>query len=88
MDVYQAIQDEEPLDDLKREIGDRVTLWGGVSCRWLDTGNAAQIRAQTRDSIEKAAANGGFILGSSHSLGVGVKYDNYMAMLETRQKHR
>ncbi|MEW6358620.1 MAG: uroporphyrinogen decarboxylase family protein [Planctomycetota bacterium] len=88
LDAYQAIQDEEPMEDLKREIGSKVTLWGGVSCRWLDNGTAEQIREQTRRSIEVAAHDGGFILGSSHSLGVGVKYDNYMAMLETWHRYR
>ena len=88
LDVYQAIQSEEPLVDLKREIGDRVTLWGGVSCRQLDIGRPAQIRQQTRLAIEAAFHDGGFILGSSHSLGVGVKYDNYMAMIEAWQKYR
>jgi len=87
-DVYQAIQDEEPLADLKREVGDRLTLWGGLSCRWLDTGTPNQIREQVQQSIDVAAPGGGFILGSSHSLGVGVQYDNYMAAIETWQKCR
>jgi uroporphyrinogen decarboxylase len=76
------------MEDLKREIGRRVTLWGGVSCRGLDLGTPAQIREQTKRSIEIAAPGGGFILGSSHSLGIGVKYDNYMAMLETWRQYR
>ena len=88
-DVYQAIQnDEEPMEDLKAQVGDSLTLWGGVSCRVLDIGAPEQVRGQTRHSIEACAPGGGFILGSSHSLGVGVKYDNYMAMLETWQEHR
>jgi hypothetical protein len=88
LDAYQAIQDEEPLEDLKREVGHKLTLWGGTSCRLLDLGTPEQIREQTRRSIQTAAAGGGFILGSSHSLGVGVKYDNYMAMLETWKQCR
>jgi len=88
IDAYQAIQDEEPLEDLKQQVGDELTLWGGVSCRYLDVGTPEQIREQTRHSIEVAAPGGGFILGSSHSLGVGVKYDSYMAMLETWQRYR
>ena len=88
LDVYQAIQDEEPLEDLKREIGHKVTLWGGVSCRLLDVGTPDQIREQTRHSIQVAAPGGGFILGSSHSLGIGVKHENYMAMLEMWREFR
>jgi uroporphyrinogen-III decarboxylase len=29
-----------------------------------------------------AAPGGGFILGTSHSVAVGTKYDNFMAMLD------
>ncbi|MCX7015339.1 MAG: hypothetical protein NTW86_22770 [Candidatus Sumerlaeota bacterium] len=83
IDVYQAIQEEEPIADLKRLHGDRLALWGGVSCRTLDAGTPAQVREQARHAIEAAAPGGGFLLGSSHSLGIGVKYENYMAMLET-----
>ena len=88
LDVYQAIQDEEPMEDLKRLHGDRLVLWGGVSCRWLDVGTPEQIREQTCRSIDVAAPGGGFILGSSHSLGVGVTYENYMAMIETWRERR
>ena len=86
-DAYQAIQEEEPLADLKRMVGGRLALWGGVSCRLLDIGTPDQIRRQTRAAIESAAPGGGFILGSSHSLGVGVSYENYRAMLDALDQY-
>jgi len=61
---------------------------GGVSCRTLDVGTPEQIAEQTRRAIEVAAEGGGFILSSSHSLHAGVKYENFMAMLETWHKYR
>jgi len=87
-DVYQAIQMEEPLKDLKKEHGDRLTLMGGVSCRALDADTPNQIREQVKRAIDTAAAGGGFILASSHSLHAGVKYENFMAMLEAWHKYR
>jgi uroporphyrinogen decarboxylase len=88
MDVYQAIQEEEPLDELKKEIGNSFALWGGVSCRLLDTSTPSQIRKQTERSMEIASKKGGVILGSSHSLGVGVKIENYMTMFEVWKQYR
>ena len=82
VDAYQAIQEEEPLEDLKRLYGDRLALMGGVSCRTLDLGTPEEVREQTRRAIEAAAEGGGFILASSHSLHAGVKYENFMAMLD------
>jgi uroporphyrinogen decarboxylase len=88
IDAYQAIQEEEPLDELKRLYGGQLTIMGGVSCRTLDTGTPDQIREETRRAIETTAEGGGFILSSSHSLHAGVKYENFTAMLETWHKYR
>jgi hypothetical protein len=88
VNVYQSIQDEEPLQDLKKLHGRELTLWGGVSCRLLETGSPEQIAAQVRKSIDDAGCDGGFILGSTHSLGPGVRYDNFMTMLETWHSFR
>jgi uroporphyrinogen-III decarboxylase len=59
-----------------------------VSCRLLETGSPEQIAAQVRKSIDDAGCDGGFILGSTHSLGPGVRYDNFMTMLETWHSFR
>ena len=32
--------------------------------------------------MEIAKRGGGYILGASHSIAVGAKYDNFMAMLD------
>ncbi|MEW6355542.1 MAG: uroporphyrinogen decarboxylase family protein [Planctomycetota bacterium] len=86
VDCYQAIQEGEPLDEYKRTYGDRLTLWGGVLTHTLSTGTPDDVRREARFSVKHCAPGGGFILGSSHSLIISTRYDNYMAMLDVAHK--
>ncbi|MEW6756368.1 MAG: uroporphyrinogen decarboxylase family protein [Candidatus Latescibacterota bacterium] len=83
VDIYQSIEPHEPIARYKQEIGDRVTLWGGVSCHDLCTAPAGEIRRQALYAIRHCAPGGGFILGSSHNLLIATRYENFMAMLDT-----
>ena len=82
VDIYQSIEPHEPIDRYKRDIGDQVTLWGGVSCHDLCTAPPDEIRRQARFAIRHCAPGGGFILGSSHNILLATRYENFMAMLE------
>lgn len=83
-DAYQSIQPTAHMDicQLKRSYGDKITLWGGVAVEHLVSGTAAQVRQDVQRAMQCAKPNGRFILGASHSVAVGTKYDNYMAMLD------
>ena len=83
-DAYQSIQPTAGMDigRLKDVYGDRICLWGGVSCERLAAGSVDEIRQLTRRALDQAAPGGGLICASSHSLLVGTKYRNYSAMLE------
>jgi len=83
VDIYQSIEPHEPIDRYKRDIGDRVTLWGGVSCHDLCTAPPFEIQRQVRFAIRHCAPGGGFILGSSHNILIATRYENFMTMLET-----
>ena len=83
VDIYQSIEPHEPIDQYKRDIGDRLTLWGGVSCGDLCTATPEAIKRQARFAIRHCAPGGGFILGSSHNILIATRYDNFKAMLET-----
>ncbi len=87
-DAYQSIQGTAGMDicALKREIGDRLTLWGGVAVEHMVSGSPEDVRRDVRRAIECARAGGRFILGTSHSVAVGSRYDNYMAMLDEHQR--
>jgi len=83
MDVYQAIQPVEGIEEIKHLFGSRIALWGGVSTDTLCRGTPDEVRQQTLFSLKHCAPGGGLILSSSHSIVVGTPAANYRAMIET-----
>jgi uroporphyrinogen-III decarboxylase len=83
-DAYQSIQGSAGMDicALKNNYGDKITLWGGVSLENLIVGTPEDVRRDVRRAMECAKRGGRFILGTSHSVAVGSRYDNFMAMLD------
>ena len=83
-DAYQSIQPTAGMDicRLKRDYGDRIALWGGVAVEHLVGGTPEDVRADVRRAMACAKPGGRFILGASHSVAVGTKYDNYLALLD------
>jgi uroporphyrinogen-III decarboxylase len=87
-DAYQSIQPTAGMDicEIKKSHGDRMTLWGGVAVENLVGGTPGDARRDVRRSMACAKPGGRFILGTSHSVAVGTRYDHYMAMLEEYRK--
>lgn len=87
-DAYQSIQPTAGMDlcQLKKDYGDKITLWGGVSLENMVSGTPDDVRNDVRNAMACAKPGGRFILGISHSVAVGSKYDNYMAMLDEYHK--
>jgi hypothetical protein len=87
-DAYQSIQPTAGMDicALKKKYGQKITLWGGVAVENLVGGTPEDVRNDVRRAMACAKPGGRFILGSSHSVAVGTKYDHYMAMLDEYRK--
>lgn len=87
-DAYEGIQASAGMDMklLKEKVGNKLTLWGGVWTEHLVLGTPEDIRKDARHAIKWGAPGGGFIYGVSHSLSVGTKLENLMAMKEAREK--
>ena len=83
-DAYQSIQPTAGMDicRLKKQYGDRIALWGGVAVEHLVGGTAEEVRADVRRAMACAKPGGRFILGASHSVAVGTKFENYAALLD------
>lgn len=83
-DCYQSVQASGGMDlrDLKRQYGDRLGLWGGVSVENLVSGTPAEVIADVEYAMRWGKPNGGYIFGTSHTIAVGSKYENVLAMLD------
>jgi len=81
---YQSLQAISDMDigRLKKTYGDRMAFWGGITLDYLILGTPDDVRKNVRESLEVGARDGGFILGPSHSIAKGTKYENFMAMLD------
>ena len=65
---FDAMETIDPLagctiPDAKRQIGDRVVLFGNVDTLTLATGTPADAIAETRRSLREGMPGGGFVLG-------------------------
>lgn len=87
-DAYEGIQASAGMDikNLKEKVGDKLCLWGGIWHENIHGGSVEQIREDAKYSFTHAAKNGGYIMGSSHSLAVGAKIENIMEMKRCRDE--
>ena len=88
VDCYQSLQTGTGMEltQLKNSYDNKLSFWGGVSVEKLIAGTSDEVREDVRNAITNNAKNGGFILGPSHSIAFGTKYDNFMAMLDEHDK--
>ncbi|MBN1877829.1 MAG: hypothetical protein JXA33_26650 [Anaerolineae bacterium] len=83
-DAYQSIQASASMDlaEVKARYGDKLALWGGVRVENLVSGTPADVRRDVEYAMHAGPPGGGYIFGTTHSVAVGTKYDNFMAMLD------
>ena len=60
--------DRSDLVKVKKELGDRMCIAGGMPITLLQTGTPEQVRAETRKLIETVGQDGGFIMSCSSVL--------------------
>ena len=89
-DVYQSIQESAHMDlvEFKEEYGDRMVPWGGMNVENLISGSRFDVKKDVQRAMEKLKPGGRYFFGSSHSIAVGTKYDNFMTMVDEFEKLR
>lgn len=90
VDCLQSLQPQAGMSPalVKERSGHRMAAWGGVDVASLVAGTMDDVRRDVRIAMETAKRGGGFLLGSSHSIAYGTKYDNFMAMLDEFERLR
>jgi hypothetical protein len=84
LQCYQSLQSIPDMDlgALKRDFGGHLAFWGGIPVEDLIAGTPEDCRRNVRHAMQVGAPGGGFILGPSHSIAKGTRYENFMATLD------
>ncbi len=87
-DVYQSIQHSAGMEigQVKAKYGDRLALWGGVMVEHLVGGTPEDIYRDAEHAMRVGSPGGGYIFGDTHSIAVGTRFDNFMALLDAYHK--
>lgn len=75
------------ITDVKAKYGKQISLIGNIDVDLLCRGSEEEIRKQVLLNIEKVGYNGGYCVGSGNSIPDYVKYENYVAMIETVKEY-
>ena len=89
VDILNPVQPEcMDLSLLKKEYGDHITFWGGISTqRTLPYGTPEDVRKETAQIIEQMSKSGGYITCSSQEIQIDVPYENLKALIETAKSY-
>lgn len=84
IDCIQPVQPKcNDIYALHEQYGDRISFRGNMNIEQvLAFGTPEEVKADTREHIERLAGGGGYIVASSHSIVDGVPPENYLAMIE------
>ena len=75
------------LKTLKEKVGSKVALFGAVEGPVLIDSTPQEIHETVHRQILAAGQGGGYVLTSSNSIQLGVPPENYLAMLEARNRY-
>ncbi len=74
------------VTDLKKRLGDRLTLLGGIDVDFLCRADEQGVRERVRSTLDACMPGGGYCLGTGNSVANYIPLDNYLAMLDEGRK--
>ena len=82
------VQGGEDMDLLKRELGATKTLMGGMNCDvWLANATREEIDEEVRNTLERMAPGGRFILHPIPGIYAGVPWQKVVWMIDSWKKY-
>lgn len=76
------------IGEVKAHLAGRMCVLGNIDCRnLLVTDTEVDVEINVRETIEKAAPGGGYIISSSNSIHPNVVPENYIAMVRATHKY-
>lgn len=74
--------------EVKKHLSGKACILGNIDCRYLlPYGSTQEVENAVKETIEKVAAGGGYIISSSNSIHPGCKPENYITMVEAAHKY-
>jgi len=71
-----------PVEQIYERWSDRIAILGGIDVDFLCRAEPDEVRARSRNMLERAAGRGGYALGSGNSIPDYVPDEQYLAMTE------
>jgi uroporphyrinogen decarboxylase len=88
IDARHSFEDvAEPVAEVKRRYGDRVSLIGGIDMDFLCRATEAQVRRRVRETLDVCLPGGGYCLGTGNSVANYLPVENYLAMLDEGRRY-
>ncbi len=76
------------IGEVKKYLTGKACILGNIDCRnLLPFGTEEQVEQAVKETIQKAALGGGYIITSSNSIHPGCKPENYIAMVKAVHKY-
>ncbi len=89
IDAKHSFEDTiENVIDVKQQVGDKITILGGIDVDFLCRASEEQIRERVRNTLDKCLVGGGYCLGSGNSVANYIPVDNFLYMLDEGRKHQ
>lgn len=87
-DALHSIDPQAGMDlaEVKKMIGRKVAICGNVHCGMLQSGTVEQVITDTERALRDGMPGGGFFLTTSNTPFIGMPLENYLAMLDVRQR--
>lgn len=84
LDVLNPVQPEcMDLELLKREYGEKLTFWGGISTQQaLPYGTVDEVKAEARRVRDLMSKDGGYILSPAQQIQDDVPLENILALID------
>ena len=88
-DGFHPVQPQSMnIVEVKERLAGKACILGNIDCRnLLPFGTEEEVEEAVKETIEKAAPEGGYIITSSNSIHAGCKPENYIAMVQAAHRY-
>ncbi len=76
------------IKEVKQRFGDKLSLIGNIDVDLLARGTVQEVNCAVINNIESVGLNGGYCVGSGNSITEYVKFENYLAMINTAKNYK